>query len=181
MATHSSVLAWRIPGTAEPGGLPSMGSHRVGHDWSDLAAAAAGGSVGKNLPANAGNVGSIPGSGRSPGEGNGNPLQHSCLENPRDGGAWWAAVYGVVQSRTQLKRLSSSSSMAFLVSIFWKISILFSIVASPIYIPNISAQGFSFSVSSLTLVIYLLSFDNSHSARCELTSHCGFDLHVPDD
>ena len=41
MATHSSVLAWRIPGTAEPSGLPSMGSHRVGHDWSDLAAAAA--------------------------------------------------------------------------------------------------------------------------------------------
>ena len=40
MATHSSVLAWRIPGTAEPGGLPSLGSHRVGHDWSDLAAAA---------------------------------------------------------------------------------------------------------------------------------------------
>ena len=41
MATHSSVLAWRIPGTGEPGGLPSMGSHRVGHDWSDLAAVAA--------------------------------------------------------------------------------------------------------------------------------------------
>ena len=41
MATHSSVLAWRIPGTAEPGGLPSMGSHRVGHNWSDLAAVAA--------------------------------------------------------------------------------------------------------------------------------------------
>ena len=41
MATHSSVLAWRIPGTGEPGGLPSMGSHRVGHDWGDLAAAAA--------------------------------------------------------------------------------------------------------------------------------------------
>ena len=39
MATHSSVLAWRIPGTGEPGGLPSMGSHRVGHDWSNLAAA----------------------------------------------------------------------------------------------------------------------------------------------
>ena len=46
MATHSSVLAWRIPGTAEPGGLPSMGSHRDGHDWSDLAAAAAAGSLG---------------------------------------------------------------------------------------------------------------------------------------
>ena len=44
------------------------------------------------------------------GEGNGNPLQCSCLENPRDGGAWWAAIYGVTQSRTQLKRLSSSSS-----------------------------------------------------------------------
>ena len=42
MATHSSVLAWRIPGTEEPGGLPSMGSHRVGHDWGDLAAATAG-------------------------------------------------------------------------------------------------------------------------------------------
>ena len=44
------------------------------------------------------------------GEGNGNPLQYSCLENPRDGGAWWAAVYGVAQSRTRLKQLSSSSS-----------------------------------------------------------------------
>ena len=44
------------------------------------------------------------------GEGNGNPLQYSCLENPRDGGAWWASVYGVAQSRTRLKRLSSSSS-----------------------------------------------------------------------
>ena len=45
------------------------------------------------------------------GEGNGNPLQCSCLENPRDRGAWWAAVYGVAQSRTRLKRLSSSSSL----------------------------------------------------------------------
>ena len=44
------------------------------------------------------------------GEGNGSPLQCSCLENPRDGGAWWAAIYGVAQSRTRLKRLSSSSS-----------------------------------------------------------------------
>ena len=44
------------------------------------------------------------------GEGNGNPLQCSCLENPRDRGAWWAAIYGVAQSRTRLKRLSSSSS-----------------------------------------------------------------------
>ena len=51
------------------------------------------------------------------GEGNGNPLQYSCLENPRDGGAWWAAVYGVAQSRTQLKRLSSSSSSSRLYSV----------------------------------------------------------------
>ena len=49
------------------------------------------------------------------GEGNGNPLQYSCLENPRDGGAWWAAVYGVAQSRTRLKQLSSSSSSLLLV------------------------------------------------------------------
>ena len=48
------------------------------------------------------------------GEGNGNPLQCSCLENPRDGGDWWAAIYGVAQSRTQLKRLSSSSSSSSL-------------------------------------------------------------------
>ena len=47
-----------------------------------------------------------------PGEGNGNPLQCSCLKNPRDGGAWWAAVYGVTQSRTRLKRLSSSSPLS---------------------------------------------------------------------
>ena len=46
---------------------------------------------------------------RKTGEGNGNPLQCSCLENPRDGGAWWAAVYGVAQSQTRLKQLSSSS------------------------------------------------------------------------
>ena len=54
------------------------------------------------------------------GEGNGNPLQHSCLENPRDGGAWWAAVYGVTQSRTRLKPCSSSSHSLLLkmVSIF---------------------------------------------------------------
>ena len=48
------------------------------------------------------------------GEGNGNPLQCSCLENPRDGGAWWAAVYGIAQSQTQLKQLSSSSSKTYL-------------------------------------------------------------------
>ena len=53
------------------------------------------------------------------GEGNGNPLQCSCLENPRDGGAWWAAVYGVAQSRTRLKRLCSSSSSSVLLAAIW--------------------------------------------------------------
>ena len=53
------------------------------------------------------------------GEGNGNPLQHSCLENPRDGGAWWAAVYGVAQSRTRLKQLSHTHDIDVLSYIFF--------------------------------------------------------------
>ena len=59
----------------------------------------------KNLPANVGDVrdmGSIPGSGNSPGGGNGNALQYFCLENPMDGGAWWATVHGIAKSQTQL-------------------------------------------------------------------------------
>ena len=56
---------------------------------------------------NAGDLRLIPGSGRSPGEGNGNPLQSSCLENPMDGGAWWATVHGVAKSRTQLSDFTS--------------------------------------------------------------------------
>ena len=126
MATHSSVLVWRIPGTGEPGGLPSMESHRVRYDWSDLAAAAAhpwdapqsmliGNSalqtdlsraqLVKNLPAEAGvtrDVSSIPASGRSPGGGNGNPLQCSCLENSMDRRAWRVKVYGVAKNQTWL-------------------------------------------------------------------------------
>ena len=62
----------------------------------------------KNLPANAGDTGSIPGSRRSPGEGNGNPLQYSCLENSKDRGAWRVTVHGIVQSQTQLKQLSTA-------------------------------------------------------------------------
>ena len=61
----------------------------------------------KSLPANAGDggdVGSIPGLGRSPGVGNGNPLQDSCLENPMDRRAWWATVHGVAKSWTQLSK-----------------------------------------------------------------------------
>ena len=83
MAPHSSTLAWKIQWTEEPGRLQSMGSKRVWHDWATSLSCI--------------------------GEGNGNPLQCSCLENPRDGGAWWASIYGVTQSQTWLKRLSSSS------------------------------------------------------------------------
>ena len=61
-----------------------------------------GGLVVKNLPANAGDVGSIPGSGRSPGEGNGNPIQYSCLGNPMDRGVWCTTVHGLQNSWTQL-------------------------------------------------------------------------------
>ena len=60
------------------------------------------GQPGWNLAVNEGDPGSIPGSGRSPGEGNDNTLQYSCLENSMDGGAWWATVHGVTKSRTQL-------------------------------------------------------------------------------
>ena len=64
-----------------------------------------GGSDGKGSPCNVGDLGSIPALGRSPGEGNGNPLQYSCLENPMEGGAWWATVHGVAKSRTQLSNI----------------------------------------------------------------------------
>ena len=57
-----------------------------------------GGSAVKNLPANVGDASSIPGAGRLPGEGNGNPLQYFCLGNPMDRGAWWAAVLGIANS-----------------------------------------------------------------------------------
>ena len=111
-ARHCNSLS-RTPWTEEPGGLQSMESQRVEH----------------NMPGKSHGQRSLVGcspwgreeSGTTErldfhfslsciGEGNGNPLQCSCLENHRDGGAWWAAVYGVMQSRTRLKRLSSSSS-----------------------------------------------------------------------
>ena len=85
MAPHSSTLAWRIPWMEEPGRLQSMGSLRVGHDWATSLSLFTFMHWRRKWQ------------------------QCSCLENPRDGGAWWAAVYGVTQSRTQLKWLSSSS------------------------------------------------------------------------
>ena len=86
LATLSSVLAWGIPWTEEPGGLLSMGLHRVIHDWIDLACMHA---LEKELAT---------------------PLRCSCLANPRDRGAWGAAVCGIAQCPTELKSLSSSSS-----------------------------------------------------------------------
>ena len=79
MATHSGILAWTIPWSEEPGRLQSIYT-----DFIDLP----GSSDGKASADNAGDPGSIHGSGRSSGEGNGNPLRYSCLENPMDGGAW---------------------------------------------------------------------------------------------
>ena len=100
MATHSSILAWRILGTEEPGGLPSMGSHKVGHDWSDLAAAVKVGSAGIESACSMGDLSLIPGLGRSPGEGSDYPFQYSDLENSMD-----SIVYGVSKSWTWLSDL----------------------------------------------------------------------------
>ena len=71
------------------------------------------GSDGKVSARIAGDLGSIPWLGRYPGEGNGNPLQYSCLENPMDGGTWWATVHRVAQSQTRLKFLSTHSKEIF--------------------------------------------------------------------
>ena len=87
MATHFSILAWRIPWTEEPGGVGSIGSQRVGHDLVTEQ------QMVKNLPGVVRDLGSIPGFGRCPGKGNGNPLQYSCLENSMDRRAWQAIVH----------------------------------------------------------------------------------------
>ena len=97
MATHSSTLAWKIPWTEEPGRLQSMGSLRV--------------RMTERLH--------FPISLSCIGEGNGSPLHCSCLLSPREGGAWWAAICGVAQSPTKLKRLSSSSGNSILLLITW--------------------------------------------------------------
>ena len=88
MATHSNTLAWKIPGWRS-----LVGCSPWGHEESDMT---------ERLHFHF-SLSCI-------GEGTGNPLQCSCLENPRDGGAWWAAIYVVAQSQTLLKRFSSSSS-----------------------------------------------------------------------
>ena len=103
LATHSSILAWKIPWTEEPGGLQSMESPRVGHDRATNTLGFPRGSASKASACSAGDtrdLGLILESGKSPGGGSGNPLKYSCLENPMDRGAWWATVHGVAKSQT---------------------------------------------------------------------------------
>ena len=82
--------------------LGTVGSHGISTHTSVPFGGFPGGSEGKESTCNAGDMGLIHGSGRSSGEGNGNPLQYSCLENPLDRRAWWATVHGAAESRTQL-------------------------------------------------------------------------------
>ena len=82
-----------------------------------------GGSEVKAFACNAGDLGLIPGSGKSPGEGNDNPLQYFCLENPMDGGAWWASVHGVTRSQTGLSNFTHSlHSMAWITLMVWSLT-----------------------------------------------------------
>ena len=92
-APHSSTLAWKIPWTEEPGRLQSVGSLRVWHNWATSLSLFSFMHWRRRWQ----------------------PTPVFCLENPRDGGAWWAAVYGVAQSWTWLKQLSSSSTLL----VFW--------------------------------------------------------------
>ena len=113
METDSSILAWKIPWTEEPGRLQSIGLQRVGHNLAcmhiplyllyilHIYETSPHSTVGKESACNAGHLGLIPGLGRSPVEGNGNPLQCSCLENPRDR-EWQATVHGVTRVRHDL-------------------------------------------------------------------------------
>ena len=111
MAIHSSILAWRIPGTEDPGRLQSMGLQRVEHNSpsvsraTDTSVAFPGGTACQCRSHK--RCGFDPGSGRSPGVGNGYPLQYCCLENPMDRGVWQATVHGVAKSRTRLKLRST--------------------------------------------------------------------------
>ena len=129
MATHSSTFAWKIPWTEDPGRLQSKGSRRVRHDW-----------------AASFSLSCI-------GAGNGNPLQCSCLENPRDGGVWWAAIYGVAQSWTRLKWLSSSSRLviAFLLRSY---CLLIPMLQSPSAVILESKKIKSVTISIVSLSIF---------------------------
>jgi len=156
MAPHSSTLAWKLLWMEEPGKLQSMGSRRAGHDWvTSLSLSCIG-------------------------EGNSNPLQCSCLENPSDGGAWWVAIYGVPQSQTRLKRLSSSSSnkrslrlssvFFILFTLFYSSEVISTILSSSSLIHSsasdilllIPSRVFLISVNELFVCLY---FNSSRSVN----------------
>ena len=90
---HPEVIVFLLHKSIQVGINSRLRGGPICPDGSDVKASAC----------NAGDLGSIPGSGRSPGEGNGNPLQYSCLENPTDRGTWWATVHGVAKSQTRLR------------------------------------------------------------------------------
>ena len=113
MATHSSILAWKIPWTEEPVGYSPWGRKEL--DTTEPLHFTSGSTGVENLPASAGAIGdvsSIPGSGRSPREGNGNPVHYSYLGNPVDREAWQATVLGVMKSQTQLSDLTCTPSLS---------------------------------------------------------------------
>ena len=99
-----------------------------------------GGSEVKVCACNVGDLGSIPGLGRSPGEGNGNPLQYSCLENPMDGGAWWATVHGVAKSRTRLSDFTSHNCCTYCCAfLLWELSV--SVLALGVLTLNLDVEA----------------------------------------
>ena len=150
MAPHSTTLAWKIPWTEEPGGLQSMGSLGVGHDW-----------VTFHFDFSLSCIG----------EGNGNPLQCSCLENSRDGGAWWAAFYGVAQSRTRLKRLSSSSSSKDYEHLH--------IALQGLVPTDCTNSVWEFHSSTSSSEIVLSGFNFCLADKCKMIPNCCLIMHFP--
>ena len=124
-----------------------------------------GGSEVKASACNAGDLGSIPGSGRSPGEENGNPLQYSCLENPMDGGAWWATVHGIAKSQTRLSDFTFT-----LGSIFWFLKIIF----KPIHPPPCQVSNFFVGPWNLheSYVCCPCGYENEQPGVQWLLKHC---------
>ena len=124
----------------------------------------------KNLPDNAGDIrdlGSVPGSGRSPGGGHGNPLQYSCLQNPRDRGTWWATVHGVAKIQTQLKWPSSILSfLLWFITWYWR------------HFPMLSSRTLLFIGSVYTSLHLLIpnSLSIPPSAPCPLATTSLFSM-----
>ena len=133
MAPHSSTFAWKIPWTEEPGRLQSMGSLE-----SDT-------TVQLHFHFSLSCIG----------EGNGNPLQCSCLENPRDGEAVWAAIYGVVQSQTRLKRLGKCGNLGNTIISFFTVFVY--CFLCPVDVCLVTFPNYFCSVCSLSCLISQVS------------------------